>query len=244
VKKRIVAEVGKDLNQPSGFGDRDAPCSDSEWTVVAAAAIAPATKAPEKQLGSSAPRRFARQRSAPPSVPLPRPARLGKKQAARAPPRPLGGNSAAATTSTRYPSRVRSDLRNDGWLRSLPTSATIRFFSRRHERPGASRKRARPARAMTRAGTAQPAHHALERSGDTLDKTVLLEVMPVGSDRRCCADARRRAPKGRARLVGALLMGRRIFRRRKLLGLRLGNFRRRRAQEQALRPSPTKIMAS
>ena len=67
----------------------------------------------------------------PPSVPLPAPGPTSRK--ATSPPRrrhvPPRRNSAAATTSTRYPSRCVS-ISETGWLvRSLPTSATIRFFT-------------------------------------------------------------------------------------------------------------------
>src|SRR6187399_3070362 len=70
-------------------------------------------------------------------------------------------------------------------------------------------------------GDRAAAHHALERSGDALDKTVLLEVMPVGLI-DAAAPTRAGARKGRARLVGTLLMGWRIFVGENLLGLQVG----------------------
>ena len=54
------------------------------------------------------------------------------------------------------------------------------------------------------------AHYILQRRGDPFNKTMLLEVMPVGL-LHAAAPMRAGAAKGRARLVGALLMGRRIF---------------------------------
>ena len=54
------------------------------------------------------------------------------------------------------------------------------------------------------------AHHILQRRGDPFNKTMLFEVMPVGL-LHAAAPMRAGAAKGRARLVGALLMGRQIF---------------------------------
>ena len=53
------------------------------------------------------------------------------------------------------------------------------------------------------------AYHILQRSGDAFDKTVLLEVMPVGLI-YAAAPMRAGPRKGRTRLVGTLLVGRRI----------------------------------
>jgi hypothetical protein len=75
---------------------------------------------------------------------------------------------------------------------------------------------------MTRAGTAAP-NHTLKCGGDPLDKTVLLEVMPVGLV-HAAAPVRAGARKGRARLVGTLLMGRRILVSENLLGFQVGKF--------------------
>jgi hypothetical protein len=55
------------------------------------------------------------------------------------------------------------------------------------------------------------AHHILQRRGDPFNKTMLFEVMAA-------APMRAGAAKGRTRLVGAWLMGRRIF-----VGLSLAN---------------------
>ena len=90
----------------------------------------------------------------PPSVPCRHPARLRELQVRQEPLRPPRRNSAAATTSNRYPSRCVS-ISETGWLvRSLPTSATIRFFTSAWK---ARRKSAsvRGGAAMTRAGTAR-----------------------------------------------------------------------------------------
>ena len=83
------------------------------------------------------------------------------------------------------------------------------------------------------------AHHALERSGDAFDKTVLLEVMPVGLI-DAATPMRAAAPKGRARLVGALLMGRRILIGENLLG---PNGRRTAAYSAAARVCPSRRLS-
>ena len=160
------AQRGRDLVQAAARAGRHGHCG--------------RPRRAQEQLGVPLVPRFAWRRSAPPSVPLPAPGPTSRAQVRQEPLRPPRRNSAAATTSSRYPSRCVS-ISETGWLvRSLPTSATIRFFTSAWK---ARRKSAsvRGGAAMTRAGHRRGLRTtSLQCGGDPLDEMVLLEVMPVG----------------------------------------------------------------